>query len=373
MPIPIVSADSHVTEHPDAYVSRVATKFKTRVPHLIYDEKLGDLMMMEGLRKPIALSIASAAGEDPKDLLTKRGEEAKFEVLPKGGWDAESRLAAQERDGISAEILYPTVGMEVCNLGDHELKRVCMDAYNEWLAEFTSSAPTRLFGLGQTPMRDIDESIRDLEKMKAMGMVGVNLPGRPMIEGHDYDSDLYDPFWEACVEHGLPPSFHILTSGDGVAVQNVRGHKLNSFMGIIRANQDIVGMLILGGVFDRNPKLKIVCVEADAGWAPHYMHRMDHGYEYHRYWMRALPLERKPSEYFLDNICLTFQNDRPALDAKERLNLDNLLWANDYPHPDSTWPRSQGIIEEHMAHLTDAERRGVLFENAVELYGLPLH
>ncbi len=88
MPIPIVSADSHVTEHPDAYVSRVATKFKTRVPHLIYDEKLGDLMMMEGLRKPIALSIASAAGEDPKDLLTKRGEEAKFEVLPKGGWDA---------------------------------------------------------------------------------------------------------------------------------------------------------------------------------------------------------------------------------------------------------------------------------------------
>ena len=373
MPIPSVSADSHVTEHPDAYVSRVATKFKTRVPHLIYDEKLGDLMMMEGLRKPIALSIASAAGEDPKDLLTKRGEEAKFEVLPKGGWDAESRLAAQERDGISAEILYPTVGMEVCNLGDHELKRVCMDAYNEWLAEFTSSAPTRLFGLGQTPMRDIDESIRDLEKMKAMGMVGVNLPGRPMIEGHDYDSDLYDPFWEACVEHGLPPSFHILTSGDGVAVQNVRGHKLNSFMGIIRANQDIVGMLILGGVFDRNPKLKIVCVEADAGWATHNMHRMDHGYEYHRYWMRALPLERKPSEYFLDNICLTFQNARPALDAKERLNLDNLLWANDYPHPDSTWPRSQGIIEEHMAHLTDAERRGVLFENAVELYGLPLH
>jgi uncharacterized protein len=367
----IISADSHVTEHPDCYVSRVAHKYKDRVPHLVYDDKLGDLMTMEGLRKPIALSIASAAGENPKDLLTKRGKDAKFEVLPQGGWNAKARLAAQSRDGIAAEVLYPTIGMEVCNLADVDLKKVCMDAYNEWLAELCANAPTRLFGLGQTPMRDIDESIADLHKLKNMGMVGVNLPGRPAIEGHDYDSDIYDPFWQACVDLELPPSFHILTSGDGVSLANTRGHKLNSFMGIIRANQDIVGMLILGAVFDRNPKLKIVCVEADAGWAPHYMHRMDHGYEYHRYWMRALPLERKPSEYFLDNVCLTFQNDRPALLNKEHLNIRNLLWANDYPHPDSTWPRSQDVIEEHMAHLSAQERQWVLHDNTRELYSLP--
>jgi predicted TIM-barrel fold metal-dependent hydrolase len=367
----IISSDSHVTEHPEAYTSRVAKKYRDRVPHLIYDEKFGDLIAMEGLKKPIALSIASSAGENPKDLLTRRGKDATFEVLPKGGWDPASRIEAQKRDGISAEILYPTVGMEVCNLKDPELKKVSMDAYNAWLAEFTSGAPGRLFGLGQTPMRDIDESIADLEKIKAMGMVGVNLPGRPAIPDHDYDSEIYDPFWQACIDLGLPPSFHILTSGDGVAVANTRGHKLNAFMGIIRANQDIVGMLILGAVFDRNPDLKVVCVEADAGWAPHYMHRMDHGYEYHRYWMRAMPLERKPSEYFLDNICLTFQNDRPALLNKDHLNIRNLLWANDYPHPDSTWPDSQGVIDEHMAHLSDDERAWVLHDNTSQLYSLP--
>ena len=366
----IISADSHVTEHPDCYTSRVAARFKLRAPHLVYDQKLGDLMTMEGLKKPIALSIASAAGEEPKDLLTKRGKDAKFEVLPQGGWNPTARLEAQSRDGVTAEVLYPTIGMEVCNLADSQLKKVCMDAYNDWLAEFCANAPNRLFGLGQTPMRDIDESIADLERIKAMGMVGVNLPGRPAIEGHDYDSDIYDPFWQACVALGLPPSFHILTSGDGVGIQNVRGHKLNSFMGIIRANQDIMGMLILGAVFDRNPDLKVVCVEADAGWAPHYMHRMDHGYEYHRYWMRAMPLERKPSEYFLDNICLTFQNDAPALESKHRLNISHLLWANDYPHPDSTWPRSQNIIDMHTTHLTDAEREMVLYQNTQSLYQL---
>jgi predicted TIM-barrel fold metal-dependent hydrolase len=245
-----------------------------------------------------------------------------------------------------------------------------MDAYNDWLAEFVSAAPARLFGLGQTPMRDIDESIADLHKLKDMGMVGVNLPGRPAIEDHDYDSEVFDPFWEACIALDMPPSFHILTSGDGTALSNVRGHKLNSFMGIIRANQDIMGMLILGAVFDRHPELKIVCVEADAGWVPHYCHRMDHGYEYHRYWMRAMPLERKPSEYFLDNICLTLQNDLPAFLSKDSLNIRNLLWANDYPHPDSTWPGSQAVIESCMSQLTERERDWVLHDNVSELFGL---
>lgn len=369
---PIISADSHVTEHPDAYVTRVDKRFRDRAPHLVYDEKMGDTIVMEG-KRPLVLSLASAAGEDPKELLTKRGAAAKLDVLPKGGWDPDARMAAQERDGITAEVLYPTVGMEVCNLEDIDLKKACMDAYTDWIAGFAAAKPGRLFALGQTPMRDIDESINDLRRMQALGCVGVMLPGLPAIEGEDYDSPIYDPFWEACVELGLPPSFHILTAGDGVGISKPRGHKLNGFMGIIRANQDIMGMMVLGGVFERNPKLKIVCVEADAGWVPHYLHRMDHGYEYHRYWMRARPLERKPSEYFLEHVCLTFQNDWPALRAKDQLNLNNLLWANDYPHPDSTWPRSQAILAQQTEHLTAAERDMVLHDNAARLYGLTVN
>lgn len=332
---------------------------------------MGDLMVIEG-RKPVVLSLASAAGENPKDLLTKRGEEARFEVLPKGGWDPDTRVWAQERDGVQGEVLYPTIGMEVCNLEDLELKKVCMDAYNLWLAEFTAAQPQRLFGLGQTPMRDIDESIADLRKIKDLGLVGVMLPGIPGIEGEDYDSPVYNPFWQAAVDLQLPPSFHILTSGDGATVQKVRGHKLNSFMGIIRANQDIVGMMVLGGVFERNPQLKIVCVEADVGWAPHYIHRMDHGYEYHRYWMRAQELERMPSEYFLNHVCLTFQNDYTAMKAKDDLNIHNLLWANDYPHPDSTWPNSQAVLDRHMDHVNAEERDLILHDNVAALYNLPI-
>jgi predicted TIM-barrel fold metal-dependent hydrolase len=369
MPTPVISADSHVTEHPDCYVTRVDKRYRERAPHLVFNPKMGDTMVLEGIR-PLVLSLASAAGEDPEELLTKRGDDARFEVLPRGGWELEARLKAQDEDGVAAEILYPTIGMEVCNLKDVALKKACMDAYNLWLAEFIAGAPERLFGLGQTPMRDVDESIADLRKMKELGMVGVMLPGFPAIPDHDYDDEIYDPFWDACVDLGLPPSFHILTAGDGASLGRQRGHKLNSFMAVIRSNQDIMGMMVLGAVFERNPRLRIVCVEADAGWVPHYLHRIDHGYEYHRYWMRAKPLARKPSDYFLEHIYLTCQDDAPALRYKDDLNIHRLLWANDYPHPDSTWPISRQLLREQMAHLSQTERDLILHDNSASLYGL---
>ena len=110
---------------------------------------------------------------------------------------------------------------------------------------------------------------------------------------------MYDEMWDAIIDLGLPPSFHILTSrSDTPGADHVRGPKLNSFMSIVRGNQDIIGTLIFGAVFERHPDLRVVCVEADAGWAPHWMYRADHGYDRHRNWLTAGELTRRPSEWF---------------------------------------------------------------------------
>ena len=111
------------------------------------------------------------------------------------------------------------------------------------------------------------------------------LPGMPP-QG-DYDDPMYDEFWDAIVDLGLPPSFHILTSKNEEPFGKVRGPRLNTFMTILRANQDIIGVMIFGAVFERHPRLRIVCVEADAGWAPHWMYRADHAYDRHRNWLTA--------------------------------------------------------------------------------------
>jgi predicted TIM-barrel fold metal-dependent hydrolase len=148
-----------------------------------------------------------------------------------------------------------------------------------------------------------------------------------------------------------------------------RGPKMNSFLGIIRGCQDIIGTLIFGGVFERHPDLRVVCVEADAGWVPHWMYRADHAFDRHRNWLTA-DVTRPPSEYFRENVYVTFQDDFVAFHVTDMLNHERLMWANDHPHSDATWPDSQAVVAEHTAALAPDVRDDILWRNCARLYGL---
>ena len=360
---PIISADSHITEPPDTYTARIEPRFKDRAPHVVRDPKRGDLFVIEGIDKPIPMGLVAAAGK-PAEELSKFG--ARFDDMHRGGWDPEARLADQARDGVAAEVLYPTVGMMLCNHPDVDFKQACFDAYNLWIAEYCATHPDRLIGVGQTAVRSVADGIRDLERIKALGLRGVMMPGNPGVA--DYDDPMYDPLWEAAAGLGLPLSFHILTSQQDTF--RVRGPKINAFMSIIRGCQDIIGTFIFSGVFERQPRLRLVCVEADAGWVPHFMYRMDHAWERHRYWLTGGPLTRLPSEYFREHIYATFQDDWVAFQVKDLCNIRRLMWANDFPHSDSTWPNSQAVLAKQAGHLTEEERDLILHDNVAELYGL---
>lgn len=364
MSYPIISADSHITEPPQAYRDYIDPKYRDTAPRLEHTEDRGEFYVIDGMSKPIMMGLVANAGK-PSALIRAKG--GFFKDLHRGGWDATVRRADQIRDGVAAEVIYPTIGMVLCNHKDFDYKRACFEAYNRWLSEYCAVDPTRLFGMGQTAMRSPEEGIEDLKTMKKLGMRGVMMPGDPAME--DYDSPIYDAFWQAAIELKMPVAFHILTGRSGKA----RGCKLNGFLTIVRGCQDIMGTMILGGVFERNPDLKVICVEADAGWVPHYMYRMDHAYTRHRNWLPAgQELSRLPSEYFKENIYVTFQDDWVAFKTADLMNWRRLMWANDFPHGDSTWPDSQAILEEHTKHLTAEQRKAILLTNVAELYDIDL-
>jgi predicted TIM-barrel fold metal-dependent hydrolase len=365
MEFPVISADSHITEHPSTYVDYIDSKWKDKAPRIVDAGEAGDVFVIHGMERPIPLGLVAAAGKRPEEITTSG---VKFEELHRGGWDPDARMDDQARDGVSAEVIYPTVGLMLCNHEDFDYKKACFDAYNRWIAEYCSAHPDRLLGCGQTAMRSVEEGIEDLEAIDSLGLRGVMMPGNPAEE--DYDAEIYNPFWERAIELGLPLSFHILTSrGSGP----VRGPRINGFLAIIRANQDIMGTLIFGGVFERYPELKVVCVEADAGWVPHYMYRMDHAYKRHRNWLAPdVELAKLPSEYFAENIYTTFQDDWVAFRSADQMNWRRLMWANDFPHSDSTWPWSQEMLAEQSAVLTDEQRRAILCDNVAELYRIDL-
>jgi uncharacterized protein len=364
---PCISADSHVTEPPGTYIDRIDPKYRDRAPRMHYHEQLGDVMLIDNGKSLVPFWLVAAAGRPTEQV--RLDSKKRWEDLWPGGWDPVARLKDQDIDGVVAEVIYPSVGMLLCNYPDVDYKRACFRAYNEWIAEFSATAPDRLIAMGQTAVRTPEEGIRDIEEMKAMGLRGVMLPGLPPNE--DYDHPMYDEMWDAIVELEMPPSFHILTGGsDTPGSDLVRGPKLNSFMSIVRGNQDIIGTLIFGAVFERHPDLRVVCVEADAGWAPHWMYRADHGYDRHRNWLTAGELTRRPSEWFAGNVYLTFQDDWVAFRVTDMINPERLMWANDFPHSDATWPHSQELLTEHAKHLDEHVRRRILHDNAAELYGI---
>lgn len=364
MDYPLISADSHITEAPDTYSAHIDRAWRDKAPRIVSTDR-GDVFQVDGMKATVAMGLVAAAGKPP-DQITMEG--VKFSELHKGGWDPDARMADQDRDGVSAEIIYPTVGMVLCNHPDFDYKTVCFQAYNRWIAEYCARHPARLLGCGQTSGRTPADMVADFKVIKALGLRGVMMPGNPAVE--DYDSPVYDPVWEAAIELDLPLSFHILTTREA---GKTRGPRINTFLSIIRGNQDIIGTLIFGGVFQRHPALKVVCVEADAGWVPHYLYRMDHAYNRHRNWLApGIKLDRLPSEYFSEHIYTTFQDDWVAFRSADQMNWRRLMWANDFPHSDSTWPWSQQMLAEQTVHLSAEQKQSILCGAVADLYKIDL-
>ncbi|MDH3682912.1 MAG: amidohydrolase family protein, partial [Acidimicrobiia bacterium] len=204
---PIISADSHITEPGWTYVDNIDPSFRDRAPYLTDEQPDGAAFHVPGMNQTIHLGLHSAAGR-ASDSLAMRG--TPFDGLHRAGWDAKARVAAQQADGLDGEVIYPSVGMLLCNHPDLDLKKAMFDAYNRWISEYCAVAPDRLFGCGQTALRTPEEGIADLEAIKAAGLRGVMMPGIPgpaYDEGPDYDDPAWDELYRAAVDLGLVLSF----------------------------------------------------------------------------------------------------------------------------------------------------------------------
>ena len=125
----LISADSHITEPPNVYVDYIETKYKDQAPYLRRDAERGDMFILGEELPPIPIGIIAAAGKNPTEI---RFEGVQFEDMHKGGYEPNARILEQDRDGVSAEVIYPSVGMMLCNHPDFDLKRACFKAYNTW-------------------------------------------------------------------------------------------------------------------------------------------------------------------------------------------------------------------------------------------------
>ncbi|MBI3918542.1 MAG: amidohydrolase [Betaproteobacteria bacterium] len=365
----IISADSHVFEPVNLWQSRLDRRFRERGPKFVpnYQNKPGTWFVCEGTNPRSVASIAAVG--IPKEELVKFAA-AHYQDLRAGGYDPAARLKDQDIDGVSAEVLYATYAMGLYLIRDAELQEAVFNAYNEWMVELVSHAPERLVGLALISVYDVEHAVKELERWSKRGLRGAMIAAVPP-EGTEYSHALYDPFWSAAEEIGLPISIHTLTSNRNSNFRFPRGTAAGYPESPIEVMLTL-GEILTSPLLDRHPRLKLVLAEADTGWLPWMLARLDRGHErYAR--QNGVHTELKPSEYFRRNFSAAFIMDRVGVFTREFMGVDNLMWSSDYPHTDSTWPRSRQSIEHDFAGVAAADRVKMTCTNAAKLYGFKLN
>ena len=363
----IISADSHVFEPVNLWETRMDRKFRERGPKFVsdYQGKPGTWFVCEGIN-PRAIASIAAVGIAKEDLV--KFKDVHHKDLRPGGYDPVERLKDQDIDGVSGEVLYATYAMQLYVMQDAELQEAAFNAYNAWLAEMCSQAPDRLVGLALISVYNVDHAVKELQRWAKRGLRGAMIAAVPP-QGTEYSDALYDPFWSAAEEIGVPISIHTLTSNRkpnprfNREVKGAAGYPENPMEVMLT-----LGEILTSSLLDRHPRVKLVLAEADTGWLPWLLARVDRGHErYAR--QNGIHTELKPSEYFHRNFSAAFIMDRVGVFTREFTGVDNLMWSSDYPHTDSTWPRSRESIEHDFAGVPDADRVKMTCTNAARLYG----
>ena len=197
----VISADSHMMEPPDLWVERLDNKFKEHAPKVVtQDAGSRPLFVAPGL-EPYPISVAFAAG--------RSGNELREFIGKAGAQDAERyrdparRIEDQDRDGVSAEVLYTTLGMSLFGLEDAGLQAACFKAYNDWTAEFCSYNPRRFIGMALISLADIELGAQELRRAQKIGLRGAMIWGSAPPD-KPFWHPMYDPFWTTAQELEMP-------------------------------------------------------------------------------------------------------------------------------------------------------------------------
>lgn len=382
----VISGDSHLEVDSRRWVHRVPAKHRDRAPRVVRLPDGGDAWLVEG--QPLREVPTDLYGGKP--LETYRPFAQNYETTAGTGSPAQ-RLQEQDVDGVDAEVLFPGVSGPGLWRGikDDDAYKSVVRAYNDFLAEeYCAVAPDRLIGLGVIPWTGIDDAIAEMEHCAKMGLKGAHLGVFP--SGRGYPSPEDDRFWAAALDMSMPIAAHEEFNRDAER----RGPLLN-YPGVPRELRERIGprrdlaqkmcmfahygavnaiQMTLDGVFDRFPRLRLFFAETQIAWIPMFMQTADFRYQRLRYWAEDLlgqqKLARLPSEYVREHCLWGMQWDRVGVEMRDRIGVDRILWATDFPHLDTEWPNSRGAIERVFAGVPEEEKYRMVAGNAVEFFHL---
>jgi len=281
---------------------------------------------------------------------------------------------AMDRAGIDYMVVYPTVGLlstaatELAPDAAAAIRR----AYNDWLHDFCSQTGGRVFGAASVDLRDAEEAAREARRcVKQFGFKAVHVNPVPVGEHRLYDN-YYEPLWNALEDLDVPLAVH---TGAGVTADAMLYHYLPGLrtaqvtVAFTMVNMLASTALIMGGVLERHPRLRVVHLESGAGWVPFWMDRLAASVQGGLRGLGIPGLKMSPIDYFRRQCFISADPDDPFIrQTIEMLGDENIVTATDFAHPEGR--RYESAVREmlELPEVSAASKRKIMWDNALRLY-----
>ncbi len=384
----VIDVDTHVTEPPDLWTSRLPSKWHDQVPR-VERIKNRDFWVINGKKglAPGAISMAGYDGRPPNEFPPT------YDDIDPAAYDAKARLAHMDKENIHAQVLYPNVGgfgsQNFLNMDNEALKLACVQVYNDFLTEWASADPGRLLPVTALPFWDVGESVKEIQRCAQLGHRSVLFPSQPQdFRQPDLCDEYWDPIWDVATALNLPISFHI---GGQAALGVKEGEfsparkspmttkaKFARFSALAFIGNGLgISEIICGGVCHRFPDLNFVSVESGAGWIPTLVEALDWQWHNAGVALEHPEYELLPSEFFRRQIYACFWFEREMIGRAAELYPDNLMYETDFPHPTSMSPGPATIAvhpheyaEAALGDLPDETIGKLLHDTAARVYNV---
>jgi hypothetical protein len=279
-------------------------------------------------------------------------------------FDLKSRLADMDLEQIDLAVLYPTNGLSIGSVREPDFAAALCTAYNTWLAALCAQSPRRLRGVALVPINNVPAAVKEVERAAGLGLIGV------MLAAHGHGKNLgepeFHPLYAACERLNMPVGVHAAQQGsEGL-------NRFTSFIGVHAVSHPFEQMIcatgmILGGIPELFPRLRITYLEAGCGWVPYWMWRLDE--EYEKRSSEAPLLKAKPSEYMRSGrIFYSCDPDEELIDdVMNRMGEDVIIYASDYPHWDALFPDSVKVLMANSS-LSDKRKKKIFDDNPRRFY-----
>jgi uncharacterized protein len=359
----VIDADGHTLEPPDLLQRFLEPEYRHRVT------EGPDGRRLDGQRTSCHPPGTLESLRFTPGLIRER-----YGDLAEDGFSARSVVKALDVEGIDISVIYgPLYDCWIEGM-DPELGCAVARAYSRWLSEFTAQSAGRVVGAAPIPLHDVGLAIREVEfAYEQLGFRAFwtrpNPVGGRMLGHRDFE-----PFFETLEGLAVPLSLH---EGSGSMMQNIGTERFGQTWfeqhACVHPMEQQMAMLsmIVQGVFERHPDLRVAFMESGAAWLPSWLHRLDEHAELVG-WRETPDLSATPSEYFKRQCFISCDPDEDLLyQVVEAVGGQNVIFATDFPHPDAKYPNAVKSFLG-LPKVSDDIKRQILWDNAIRFYGFDL-